>query len=376
MLTSIDAIAGLWLAAWPLWIGGLAPAAPLPAPKAVTAEAAPIASVPSHLLDLTDDELLRVVESNPAALGSLTIGSPGSAILVHPVALPVGPLWEIAPRAESWGTVETIDAIHAAVETVHELFPDTPPIVIGDISDEDGGRLKRHESHQGGRDVDFGFYFKGGNGPWFARGTAANLDLSRNWALVRAFVTRTDVETVFLDSRIQRLLYQHALKIGEDREWLDRVFQCVRWSREAVVRHIPGHRNHYHVRFYNPVAQELGRRAHPFLVQFGVVEPPVYTVRHVVRRGQTIGHLAARFGTSIRAIQQANGLTTTRLRAGRAYRIPVRAAAPCTQPIVVPPRLLPQTTPAAMASVAWPTPESLYGDRPELPTPRPPSPIQ
>jgi penicillin-insensitive murein endopeptidase len=96
------------------------------------------------------------------------------------------------------------------------------------------------------------------------------------------------------------------------------------------------------------------------------VDPPVFTVRHVVRQGQTMGHLAARYGTSVRAIKQANGLTTTQLRAGRSYRIPVRAAAPPSTPVVVPPRLLPPSTPAELAFVAWPTPMSLYADRFEM----------
>jgi hypothetical protein len=59
---------------------------------------------------------------------------------------------------------------------------------------------------------------------------------------------------------------------------------------------------------------------------------------------------------------QANGIRTTQLRVGRAYRIPVRgAAAPPAQPIVVPHRLLPTHTPDAMQAVDWPTPDSLYG---------------
>ena len=122
------------------------------------------------------------------------------------------------------------------------------------------------------------------------------------------------------------------------------------------------HRNHYHVRFYNPIAQELGRRVHPILVELKLVDPPVYTVRHVVRPGQTLGQLAARYGTSVRAIKAANGLSGTMLRAGRAYRIPVRAAAPPSVPVVVPYRLLPPTTPEAMASASWPTAASIYGD--------------
>jgi penicillin-insensitive murein endopeptidase len=315
------------------------------------------------LLDLSDDELLTRIESDPASLGSLSIGTPGSAILMNAVALPAGLRWEVAQGAESWGTSETIAAVETAVDTVQELFGDTPPLLIGDISDVDGGRLKRHETHQAGRDVDFGFYYKGGKGTWFAPGTAGNLDLPRNWALVRALLARTDVETILLDTRIQKLLYRYALSISEDKDWLDRVFQFSRGSAHAIICHVPLHRNHYHVRFYNPVAQELGRRAHPFLVQLQIIDPPVFSVRHVVRSGQTMGHLAARYGTSVSAIKRANGLTTTQWRAGRSYRIPLRAAAPPTTPLVMPFRMLPPRTPDALASIDWPTLQALYADR-------------
>lgn len=315
------------------------------------------------LLGLSDEELKERVGSNLPSLGSLSIGAPGSAILVNAVSLPDGPRWKIAPSAATWGTSETMAGIQAAVDKVHELFADTLPIFVGDISDADGGRLKRHDTHQAGRDVDVGFYYTGGQSRWWVPGTAANLDLPRNWALVRALVTCTDVETILLDTRVQRLLYKYALSISEDKAWLDRLFQFSRGSKDALIRHVAGHRTHYHVRLYNPLAQELGRRAFPYLVEFRIVQPPVFTVRHVVRGGQTLGHLAARYGTSVRAIMQANGLATTRIRAGRVYRIPVRAAAPPAEPLVVPLRMLPLQTPAAMASAAWPSVLSLYWDR-------------
>ena len=316
---------------------------------------------PAFLLTLGDEELRKRIEADPGSLGPLSLGTPSGGLLLNGVALPPDPRWEIAPGTVSWGTSETMAAIQVVVGTVHELFPDTPPIFIGDISDSDGGRLKRHETHQSGRDVDFSFYYRPGKGTWFTPGTAANLDIPRNWGLLRALVVRTDVEAILLDTRIQRLLYAHALSIGEDKAWLDRVFQFTKGSRDAIVRHVARHRTHYHVRFYNPVAQELGRRAHPTLVDLQIVRPPVYSVPHLVRAGQTLGHLASRYGTTVRAIMQANGLRTTLLRAGRTYRIPLRTPAPPPLPLVMPRRLLPSQTPAAMASVDWPTVESLYG---------------
>jgi penicillin-insensitive murein endopeptidase len=362
MKAPIGLLAVVWLVASPPGTGAPMAAAPLPPIGAFETGERSSRDSPAALLSLSDEELARRVELDVASIGSLSIGAPGSAMLFNPVALEPGPYWEISSRADVFGTAETIEAIGAALSKVHEAFPDAPPIVVGDISDEDGGRLKRHQSHQGGRDVDLGFFLKAGTAQQFFAGTSANFDLAKNWALVRSLVTCTDVETILLDTRIQRMLYKYAASIGEDQAWLNDVFFFARGSKSAIVKHVPGHRNHYHVRFYNPVAQELGRRVHPILVELKVVDPPVYTVRHVVRPGQTMGQLAARYGTSTSAIRRANGLSSSFLRAGRAYRIPVRAAAPPSTPIVVPYRLLPPSTPAAMASASWPTPASLYGE--------------
>jgi penicillin-insensitive murein endopeptidase len=362
MLRGLELFAGLWLVAWPPFGGALPPSSlpARPADTGTTAAARPADNAPTSLLHESDEELARRVESDPSSLGSLSIGRPGGGKLFNGVALEPGPRWDIAPGADSWGTAETIEAIKTAIDIVYELFPETSPLSIGDISSHDGGRLHRHESHQAGRDADIGFYYKPGKGTWFTPGTAANMDLPRNWALVRALLVCTDVEVIFLDTRVQRLLYQYALSISEDKTWLDKVFQFSRGARTAIIQHLPNHRTHYHVRFYNPVAQELGRRAHPMLVEAGILEPPVFSVAHVVRPGQTLGQLAARYGTSVRAIMQANGLASTALRAGRAYRIPVKGTAPPAEPLVVPLRTLPEYTPATMSAVDWPTYESLY----------------
>jgi LysM repeat protein len=349
------------LAAWPLL--GVAGAAVSPADHGDRPAAAHASESPAALLDLNDDDLLERIQLDPSLLGSLSIGIPRRSILFNGVALPENPHWSIARNADSWATSETIAAIQAAVDTVFEIFPDSPAITIGDISAREGGRLKRHTSHQGGRDVDFGYYYKDGATNWFTPGTAKNLDLARNWAFVRALITRTDVEAILLDTRIQRILYQYALGIGEDKGWLDRIFQFARGSKEALIVHVAGHHTHYHVRFFNAVAQALGRRAHPLLVQAGVMTPPVYSVQHVVKAGQTIGQLAARYGTTVRAIQDANGLKTASLRAGRAYNIPRRGAAPpaTTQALTVPHRMLPPSTPEPLNGVEWPTNDALYG---------------
>ena len=264
MLTPLDLVVGLWLVASPTWgatPGFVSPLA-LAAPRDAYNASRP-SDRPASLLELSDEELMARIEADSGSLGSLSIGAPGSGVLFNPVALEAGPRWDIARGADSWGTSETIVAIQIAVDTVHELFADTWSIVIGDISDRAGGRLKRHQTHQSGRDVDFGFYFKSGKATWFEPGTSANMDLPRNWALVRALLTRTDVETILLDTQIQRLLYKYALSIGEDKDWLDRIFQSSRGSPDPVLRHVSGHRPPYHVRFYNTVAPDLSHKGPP-----------------------------------------------------------------------------------------------------------------
>ena len=361
MLSPLDSLAGLWMLAMPTLGAAPVPAGPAVAPAAIVEPARP-AEAPAALLDLDDDDLKARIETDPEAIGSLSIGTPGHASLMNAVQLPPNPHWEIAPNADSYATTETVAFLEAAIDTVYALFPETPPLVIGDISAPDGGHLKRHRSHQGGRDVDLGYYYRGGKAEWFVPATAANFDLARNWALVRALVTRTDVELILLDMRVQRMLYKYALSIGEDKDFLDHVFQCGRGLSGAVVEHYPGHRTHYHVRFYNPVAQEMGRRAQPLLVQLHLMKPAVYAVSVVVRRGQTLGQLARRYHTTVRAIMRANGLKRTLLAAGHTYQIPMRGSAPPpSEPLVVRHRVLPPSTPAELAGVDWPTEETLYG---------------
>jgi penicillin-insensitive murein endopeptidase len=284
------------------------------------------------------EALLVLARRDPVALGPLSIGTPDSGLLVNPMPMPSGSLWTVRNPLESWGTDETIDFIATAIEAVEARHPGSPRLVIGDLSRPDGGRLNRHRSHQAGRDADIGFYYRRGEVDTFLGVRRGELDLPRTWELVRALVTETDVERMFVDRSIISVLFAHAVEEGESRAWLDDIFGR-RADDKGIIQHERRHKDHMHVRFYNPRAQERGRIVHAALVEDGVVPPP--TVKHRVRRGETLGHLARRYGTSVAAIRAANGLQGTRLRAGRSYAIPVRKVPPEAGPMVVPPRRLP-----------------------------------
>lgn len=297
--------------------------------------------------DMSDSEIAKLLSSDPAKLGSMSLGKPNAGALFNAVPLPPGERWKIVNPAETYGTKETVDFIMASINRVHDEFENTGKVYVGDISDKDGGRLNRHVSHQSGRDADLSWYYKeSANCPWWTVGDASNMDLDRTWALIRAFFTETDVQLILIDFRIQGLLYNHAMKKGEDPEWLDRVFQYPQKGGPGIIRHARGHATHVHVRFYNREAQEMGRRAYTMMIKRKMIKPPTYYVYHKVRKGQTLGHLARKYGTSVSAIKRANGLRSTMIRAGKSYKIPKRGGVrPAPGMVVVPPRKIPPPLP-------------------------------
>jgi penicillin-insensitive murein endopeptidase len=285
-----------------------------------------------------DATTLRVqAERDPRALGPLSIGTPDAGLLLNPMLFPAGPFWTLREPEEAWATDETVDFIVTAIEAVEARHPGSPRLVIGDLSHPRGGRIDRHRSHQVGRDADLGFYYRQGEAHTFRAARPSDLDAPRSWAFVRALVTETDVDRIFIDRSLIRVLYDQAVAEGEDRAWLADIFG--RTSDKGIIQHERRHKDHLHVRFYNRRAQEHGRIVYPVLVESGVAPPP--NVRHRVRSGETLSSIARRYGTSVTAIRNANGLKSTRVRAGRSYTIPVRKAPVDRGPVIVPSRRLP-----------------------------------
>src|SRR5207248_917149 len=132
---------------------------------------------------------------------------------------------------------------------------------------------------------------------------------------------------------------------------------------ERIVRHARSHRDHFHVRFYAPRSQELGRRIQPLLA-FSPDQNS--TILHLVRSGNTLGLLAARYKTSVVAIRKANRMQgRSVLRLGQHLVIPLRSnctVCPLPPPLAIPPRLLPPERPTAVAQ-SW-----VGGINPEMAT--------
>ncbi|MBX3189962.1 MAG: penicillin-insensitive murein endopeptidase [Labilithrix sp.] len=298
------------------------------------------ASGPAPLADLSDADLEARLKGDLAALGSMSIGRTNGGALVSGVRMPEGENWEVVHPALAWGTRETVDALAHAIDAVAAKFPGTPKAFIGDISAKNGGHLHPHVSHQSGRDVDLGYYLTGGH-RWYANAAGENLDKPRTWHLVRTLIADSDIDLILVDTRIQRVLKAYALEIGEDPAWLDAIFQVGGKSKRPLLFHVSGHATHLHVRFFNPTAQELGRRAYRFLVSRRVVSPPTLYVTHTVKAGETLGHLALRYKVTPEAIKKANALTKDIVRLNKPYKIPQPGGVAVAARASIPPRRVP-----------------------------------
>jgi hypothetical protein len=158
--------------------------------------------------------------------------------------------YHLNDESRSYTTPEVVGALLDAIEVVRAQFPGTCDLFLGDFSCTGGGSRSHHLSHQNGRDVDIGMYAKGNrplNG--LISMSEANLDAAKTWCLIENLIASQRVECIFLDRRVQRVLYKFALTQGCDREYLDHVFGNAPGS---LIQHVPNHVNHMHVRFLTP----------------------------------------------------------------------------------------------------------------------------
>jgi len=221
-------------------------------PKPVELSAITLYSRDEPLSQASDQELLKRLRTDGLGPDSISVGRPNRGSLRHAVALPERPFWRIINPGRAFATEETIRDLEAAVAKVAAAFPGSPPLGVGDLSRETGGYIRPHRSHQSGRDADVGYYYQGEQ-KWYTKASAENLDRPRTWQLLKALMSETDVEFVFIDRSIQQLLREYAVSVGEEPAFLDTVFQRSRRD-ETLVRHEYGHLTHFHVRFYSQQA--------------------------------------------------------------------------------------------------------------------------
>jgi len=160
---------------------------------------------------------------------SKALGLPQAGRLVNGVALPFeGPGYKFV-RYGRWGTGRLVAGIQWMGAEVKAAGG--PTLQIGDMSYKNGGIIRRHKSHQNGRDVDV-FVLQGPKG----------FDVAGNWRIVELMLTNPHfkVTNIFLDSSLKARLLQYARARGADAKVVQKA--------AAVISHEPGHKDHFHLR--------------------------------------------------------------------------------------------------------------------------------
>jgi LysM repeat protein len=292
-----------------------------------------------YTAEFSDEDLMLRWKNDPKSLGSISVGFVEEGRLINGMPFPEGEAWTVVVPESCWTTQETADAITAAARQVREWFPNGPPVRVGQVSGKEGGYLPPHISHQNGRDIDIGLFYPGAE-PYRIKEREKVMDVALNWAFAKAILMHGDVQFILLDKRVQKVLYDYALAHGENKQWLDSLFHA---GPRSMFFHAKKHRDHFHVRLYNPRAQELAHRLAP-LMQTRAEENIAF---HRVVKGDTLGGIAHKMGSSVNLLKSVNHLTTTFLKLGQVLKVPMKG--PCTNCpvpplIVVPPRHLPPPT--------------------------------
>lgn len=188
---------------------------------------------------------------DPSQAITASVGQPYHGRLVNGIPFPrqfSG--YQLREADRTYTAPEVIGAMLDAIDTVQKQFPGTQSLYFGDFSLPNGGAMGGHRSHQNGRDVDVGMYAKGNRTlSTFLHMNEENLDVPRTWAFVESLLCSQRVQYIFVDRRIQDLLYDYARSRGMDTSYLDRLFAN---NRGAVIQHVRNHSDHIHIRFYTP----------------------------------------------------------------------------------------------------------------------------
>ena len=218
-------------------------------------------------------------------------------------------------RFRNYGTPEMINVIDHAAKKVFQTFPDTHPLVIGDLSKRYGGFFPPHLSHQSGRDADIGYYVKGSAPIGLMKTTARSLDTARTWAFIDLLLQSGLVEKMFIDYRLQKQLYKYARRTRKYKAIeLDRIFAYPQW-KGGIINHLKGHADHIHVRFKAPRSTAAGAHfVKTYRRNYRMRPTPVYSK---VRKRESFMRFAKRHRVSWRKLLRWNKLTRRTLRSIR-----------------------------------------------------------
>lgn len=178
-------------------------------------------------------------------------GTPNRGRLNAGQVLPPGAGYEVRNPARAAGTPATVAALQWGMSRLAARYPDGTSLVVGDLSFPGGGRMAPHKSHQNGLDADICLLTRESRSScaWRVVGEG-ELDAERIWYLFKSWMDQEYVEYIFLDRALQKPLYEFAQARGATESQLRQWFEYpARGGTRALIRHEPGHADHFHIRF-------------------------------------------------------------------------------------------------------------------------------
>lgn len=164
-------------------------------------------------------------------------------------------LYRISDPARAFGTDALLEVLVDATARVAAAWPDTDPVLVGDLSLRQGGPFPPHKMHDAGRSADLGLFNGDGEQPppgGFLPVSPESLDLPRTWTLLESLLATGRVRFLLLDqAHIERLVAWVRAEGWLDEEGIARIFPDPStpglWAFEGIIRHAPDHRDHVHV---------------------------------------------------------------------------------------------------------------------------------
>jgi murein endopeptidase len=200
--------------------------------------------------------------------GTVSLGTTENGRLVRGRRMPArGDHHALQPftvgRGFRFATDELVDGLLWVAERVTREGV-VPRLVLGNLSQQEGGEMPISRSHESGRDVDVPLLAMDRRGrplgPLYHRfdarglsqtsGDRVRFDAARTWKLVRALIEcpRFELQTIVLAPSLTRMVLHAARAAGEPEALVAR-------AAKALAKPLPGikaHDNHMHVRIRCP----------------------------------------------------------------------------------------------------------------------------
>lgn len=210
---------------------------------------------PQHLQpdegrQVVQDEAVGDLPLQPVPTGAVSVGRPTRGRLLHGIQLPKNPaLYTLRRPEHTYGSTHAVRHLQLGIARFRAQSEYEGELVISDMSRRRGGRLRPHNSHRSGRDVDIRLPAREELPEDTVPRRRSQVDWRAAWTLIKSLIDTGEVKYIFLSRSRQRELYRAAREAGVSEAQLGELVQYPGRSRTTIVRHARGHTKHIHVRF-------------------------------------------------------------------------------------------------------------------------------